>query len=212
MGDGGADDPLLATSFAITPGTAAQLVTAVAIGRFAGMPVSGFLLDRFGARTALIAEPLAACLSALLAAVMPWFALILIAVFFIGVADNIWVIAREIAGVDLVRADQRGRVLSGFHGMNYIVLAVGPLIGGILTEQLGFRAVFVAYDVVPPNARGRLQAARRTIAEIGSVSAPLLGGYLVDKFNPSVPFLAYAPFLILSAILLATVAREILEK
>ena len=377
--------PVLATSFAITPGTAAQLVTALSVGRFAGMPISGFLLDRFGARTALIAGPLTACVSALLAAIMPWFVLILIPVFFIGVADSIWVIAREIAGVDLVRADQRGRVLSGFHGVNYLGLAFGPLIGGLLTEQLGFRAVFVAYaacaaistllgwsvqsrrhsagavetneavrgwgiqairqrligvrelfrqidpklratyvvlvlatftsfmhrvttqsivpifasatlamtpkeigmlftisglsvfimilpagfvidkvgrkwatvpstgipaiafllipfsesfvqlavllsflgvsnglslgslatstyDVVPANARGRLQAARRTIAEIGGIGAPLIGGYLVDKFNPSVPFFAYAPFLVLSAVLLAVVARETLEK
>jgi len=377
--------PVLAVSFAITPGSAAQLVTALSIGRFAGMPVSGFLLDRLGARTALIAGPLAACMSAFLAAVMPWFSLILLAVFLIGVADSIWVIAREIAGVDLVRADQRGRVLSGFHGFNYIGLALGPLLGGLLTEQLGFRAAFIAYagcaaisaaigwsvesrghdgvaqtdsaavygwslaavarrvvavrelfgqieprfrptyavivlatftsfahrvttqsivpifassilamtpkeigllftlsglsvfimilpagfvidkigrkwatvpstgipalafllipftgsfsqlavllcflgianglslgslatstyDVVPASARGRLQAARRTIAEIGAISAPLIGGYLADRFDPSVPFLAYAPFLILSAVLLAAVARETLER
>ncbi|HLN87044.1 MAG TPA: MFS transporter, partial [Candidatus Limnocylindrales bacterium] len=288
-------------------------------------------------------------------------------------------------GVDLVRADQRGRVLSGFHGVNYLGLAFGPLIGGLLTEKVGFRAVFVAYaacaaistligwsvesrrhgvaapanndsvrgwsieaiklrlngvrelfrqidpklrstyvvlvlatftsfahrvttqsivpifasatlamtpkeigmlftisglsvfimilpagfvidkvgrkwatvpstgipaiafllipfsesfaqlavllsflgisnglslgslatstyDVIPAIARGRLQAARRSIAEIGGMSAPLIGGYLVDRFNPSVPFFAYAPFLVLSAILLAVVARETLEK
>ncbi len=66
-------------------------------------------------------------------------------VFFIGIADSIWVIAREIAGVDLVRADQRGRVLSGFHGINYLGLAFGPLIGGLLTEHIGFRSVFLAY-------------------------------------------------------------------
>jgi MFS family permease len=118
--------PALATSFAISPGTAAQLVTALSVGRFAGMPISGFLLDRFGARTALIAGPLMACAAALVAAVMPWFILILVAVFLIGVADSIWVIAREIAGVDLVRLDQRGRVLSGFHGVNYLGLAFGP--------------------------------------------------------------------------------------
>jgi MFS family permease len=376
---------VLSGHFAITPGTAAQLVTALAVGRFVGLPISGNLLDRFGARTALIAGPLSACVAALLAAIMPWFTLILVAVFLIGVADSLWVIAREIAGVDLVRADQRGRVLSGFHGVNYLGLAFGPLLGGILTEQLGFRAVFIAYagcaavsiligwsvesrshiappqptsekitgwsvpairrrligmrelfhqidpklratyavvvfatftsfahrvttqsvvpifaavtlamspkeigmlftisglsvfamilpagfvidkvgrkwatvpstgipaiafllipfsdsfvelavllsflgvanglslgslatstyDVVPPSARGRLQAARRTVAEIGAVGAPLLGGYLADKFNPGIPFLAYAPLLILAAILLAAVARETLEK
>jgi MFS family permease len=377
--------PVLASYFQISPGTAAQLITALSVGRFAGMPISGFLLDRFGARTALIAGPLTACIAAIFAALMPWFTLILIAVFFIGVADSIWVIAREIAGVDLVRADQRGRVLSGFHGVNYLGLAFGPLIGGLLTERLGFRAVFVAYaacaaasallgwsvesqqhaaapqiktdavrgwnvtaigqrlrairdlyyqidpelratyivlvlatftsfahrvttqsivpvfastmlgmtpkeigmlftisglsvfvmilpagfvidkigrkwatvpstgipaiafllipftnsflqlaillsflgvanglslgslatstyDVVPAHARGRLQAARRTIAEIGGIGAPLFGGLLADKFNPGVPFLAYAPLLILSAILLAAVGRETIQK
>jgi len=377
--------PVLAKHFAITPGTAAQLITALAVGRFAGMPISGFVLDRFGARTALVAGPLMACTAAVVASLMPWFSLILIPVFFIGIADSIWVIAREIAGVDLVRADQRGRVLSGFHGINYLGLAFGPLIGGLLTERVGFRAVFFAYgacaalstvigwriearqhqttrvaeariarglsfaaiaerlrgiknlfyeirpelratyvvivlatftsfvhrvttqsivpvfasemlhmtpkdigllftisglsvfvmilpagfvidkigrkwatvpstgipaiafllipfadsflhlavllsflgvanglslgslatstfDVVPAHARGRLQAARRTLAEIGGVSAPLIGGYLADKFNPGVPFLAYAPLLILAAVLLAAVARETLER
>jgi len=377
--------PVLAKHFAITPGTAAQLITALSVGRFAGMPISGLVLDRFGARAALIAGPLLACSSAVVASFMPRFTLILIPVFFIGIADSIWVIAREIAGVDLVRADQRGRVLSGFHGINYLGLAFGPLIGGLLTERIGFRAVFLAYagcaalssvigwkiearhhqapattetrdargwnfgaiaqrlrgvktlfyeiprelratyivlvlatftsfahrvttqsivpvfaseilhmtpkeigllftisglsvfvmilpagfvidkvgrkwatvpstgipaiafllipfadsffhlavllsflgvanglslgslatstyDVVPAHARGRLQAARRTLAEIGGVSAPLIGGFLADKFNPGVPFLAYAPLLILAALLLAVVARETLEK
>ena len=376
--------PVLAKHFAITPGTAAQLITALSVGRFAGMPISGFVLDRFGARKALIAGPLIACASAVVASFMPWFTLILLPVFFIGIADSIWVIAREIAGVDLVRADQRGRVLSGFHGINYLGLALGPLIGGLLTERVGFRAVFLAYavcaalstiigwriearhhaapvstasqrdgwsfaaigqrlrgiralfheipvelratyvvvvfatftsfahrvttqsivpvfasvvlhmspkeigmlftisglsvfamilpagfvidkigrkwatvpstgipaiafllipfadsfiemavllsflgvanglslgslatstyDVVPAHARGRLQAARRTLAEIGGVSAPLIGGYLADKYHPGVPFMAYAPVLILAAILLAAVARETLDK
>jgi MFS family permease len=377
--------PVLSTSYNISAGAAAQIVTAVSVGRFIGMPISGFVLDRFGARTALIAGPVTACVSAILAAFMPWFSLILIPVFLIGIADSIWVIAREIAGVDLVRPDQRGRVLSGFHGVNYLGLAFGPLLGGLLTEQIGFRAVFIAYaacaamstiigwtvenshrstgktsetanirgwgitanaqrlrgirdlfyqinpeyratymvlvlatftsfahrvttqsivpvfasatlamtpkeigllftisglsvfimilpagfiidkvgrkwaavpstgipalafllipfsqnflhlaillsflgmanglslgslatatyDVVPPAARGRLQAARRTVAELGGIGAPLFGGYLADRFNPGMPFLAYAPLLVLSAALLAIVARETLKR
>ena len=68
------------------------------------------------------------------------------------------------------------------------------------------------YDVVPPNARGRLQAARRTVAEIGAMCAPLLGGILTNTFNPGVSFLAYAPLLVLSAVMLAVVGRETLER
>ncbi|MGH7927080.1 MAG: MFS transporter [Candidatus Binatia bacterium] len=377
--------PVLSSAFQISAGTAAQIITALSLGRLVGMPISGVILDRLGTRASLIAGPAIACAAALLAPVMPWFSLMLAPIFLIGIADSIWVIAREVAGVDLVRPDQRGRVLSGFHGINYIGLALGPLIGGMLTESLGFRAVFFAYgacaamsvilglafenthhvnpasegerrvkgwglsatmqrlhglrdlfhqidpdfratyavlvlatltsfahrvttqslipvfasaelamspkdigllftisglsvfvmilpagfvidkvgrkwatvpstgipalafllipfsdsflqlaillsflgvanglslgslatstyDVVPPSARGRLQAARRTIAEVGGVAAPLFGGILADKFSPGVPFLVYAPLLIIAALLLAVVARETLIK
>jgi MFS family permease len=377
--------PVLAKSFEISPGTAAQTITALAFGRFAGLPISGAVLDRLGTRSALIAGPVLGCAAGLLAAGMPWFGLILILVFLMGVAESVWVIAREVAGIDLAQPDQRGRVLSGFHGVNNMGLALGPLFGGLLTERLGFRAVFIGYaacaaisaliglsvrntrpaheiksdsgskmawqptalwqrlrglkdlfhqidphlratymvlifatftsfvhrvttqsmlplyatsrlgltpkdigllftisglsvflmilpagfiidkigrkwatvpstgipaiafllipfsdsfihlailisflgianglslgslatstyDVIPARARGRLQAARRTIAEIGGVSAPLLGGFLADKFNPGVPFLAYAPLLILSAVLLALVGRETIPR
>lgn len=377
--------PVMAKSFGISSGTAAQVITALALGRFAGLPVSGVVLDRLGTRSALIAGPALSCIAGSLAAAMPRFGLILVLVFMIGVAESVWVIAREVAGIDLTRPDQRGRVLSGFHGINNLALALGPLLGGVLTESLGFRAVFVAYglcaalsvviglslqnsqsphethstlestkgwglsallgrlrslrdlfhqiqpdlrstyavlvfatftsfvhrittqsilplyasselnlapkevgllftisgftvfimilpagfiidkigrkwatvpstgipalaflfipfsetfwqlaillsflgisnglslgslatstyDVVPASARGRLQAARRTIAEIGGVGAPLLGGFLADTFNPGVPFLAYAPLLVLSAVLLAAVGRETLQR
>jgi MFS family permease len=375
--------PVIAKAFGVSPGTAAQIITALALGRFAGMPLSGTVLDRLGTRAALTSGPALACSAAIFAGITPWFGLILAMVFLIGVGESIWVIAREVAGIDLARLDQRGRVLSGFHGINNLGLALGPLFGGLLTEAVGFRAVFFGYaacalasaflgmaaiaapapapaptatvrgfnvavigrrllglrdlfrqihpdlrttyvvlvfatltsfvhrvttqsmlpllassklglspkevgmlftisgisvfamilpagfvidkigrkwatvpstgipavafllipfapnffqlavlisflgianglslgslatstyDVVPPSARGRLQAARRTIAEIGSISAPLIGGYLADTFNPGVPFLAYAPLLVLSAILLAVVGRETLEK
>jgi len=59
---------------------------------------------------------------------------------------------------------------------------------------------------------GRLQAARRTIAEIAGTGAPLLGGFLADSFSPAVPFLAYAPLLVFSAVLLAVVGRETLQR
>ena len=68
------------------------------------------------------------------------------------------------------------------------------------------------YDVAPAHVRGRLQALRRTIAEMGSGAAPLFAGYLANTFNPGVPFLVYAPLLLLSALLLAFVSKETLDK
>ena len=376
--------PVMATHFGITPGTAAQIVTALAFGRLAGMPISGVVLDRLGTRTALVAGPGLACAVALLAAVAPWFSIILLLLFVLGIAESIWVIAREVAGIDLALPNQRGRVLSGFHGVNYMGLALGPLAGGLLAETSGFRGAFIAYamcaaisvllgfmvensrtpqsfqagataggrsitawvkrlhmvrdlidqipphfratyvvlvfatltsfmhrvttqsmlplfattelglspkevgllftisgigafamilpagfvidkvgrkwatvpstgipalafllipfagsffqlallmlflglanglslgslatstfDVIPVNARGRLQALRRTISELGGAGAPLAGVVLADNFNPGVPFLVYAPLIILSAVLLAFIARETLQR
>src|SRR4029077_6491569 len=137
--------PVLAQSFGISPGTAAQTITALALGRFTGLPVSGMVLDRLGTRSALIAGPGLSCIAAVLAAAMPRFSLILALIFLVGVAESVWVIAREVSGIDLTRPDQRGRVLSGFHGVNNMGLALGPLFGGLLTEAVGFRAVFFGY-------------------------------------------------------------------
>lgn len=377
--------PLLTTYFGISAGAAAQTITALAVGRFVGMPISGVVLDRLGTRAALVGGPVAACIAALLAASTPWFSAMLLFVLVTGAGDSIWTMGREVAGIDLARQDQRGRVLSGFHGIHNIGLALGPLLGGMLAEAISFRAVFIAYatcaavavplgltiqnsrpsqnpqvvsesvkgwglaslvqrlrgltnlfkqiqphlratyvvlvfatltsfahritlqsmlpfyassrlgftpmevgllfsisgvfvfamilpagfiidkvgrkwatvpstgipamvflfipfsegflqlavlvslmgvanglslgslatstyDVVPPSSRGRLQAARRTIAEIGGVCASLLGGLLADAFNPGVPFLAYVPLLVLSAVFLAVVGRETLAR
>jgi MFS family permease len=139
--------PLLNEHFGISSGAAAQIVTAMAAGRFVGMPVSGVVLDRLGTRAALVSGPAIAAIAALSAAFMPWFSAILVLAVAMGIGDGLWTFGREIAGIDLARQDQRGRVLSGFHGVNNIGLALGPLVGGLLAEAVGFRAAFVAYAV-----------------------------------------------------------------
>jgi MFS family permease len=139
--------PLLSEYFAISSGMAAQIVTAIAVGRFLGMPISGVVLDRLGTRAALVSGPAIAAIAALSAAAMPWFSAILVLAVAMGIGDGLWTFGREIAGIDLARQDQRGRVLSGFHGVNNIGLALGPLVGGLLAEAVGFRAAFVAYAV-----------------------------------------------------------------
>jgi MFS family permease len=95
---------------------------------------------------------------------------------------------------------------------NFIQLAVLVACAGV-AQGLALGSIATStYDVVPAQVRGRLQAVRRTVAELGSGLAPLVGGYLANAFNPGVPFLVYAPLLVLSAALLAGVGKETLEK
>ena len=375
--------PVLARQFDVSAGGAAQIVTAFAAGKFVGTIVAGVLLDRMGTRVAMIAGPLLASLAALCVVWAPGFLVILLLALVMGAADSVWAIAREVAGIDLAHRSQRGRVISGLHGVHTIGAAFSPFVGGWLAETFGFEAAFVGYaaatalsvplgfaasetvvhhreqrndapqgwnpaiikrlrgvkylyreiepglrstyraitfatlvnqsqrvivqsmlplyaayylhlaptqigmlftisgiivftmilpagylmdrvgrkwctvpstaipggvfllipltdnftqlailagitglaqglslgslatstyDVVPAHARGRLQALRRTIAELGSGVAPLIGGYLANTYNPGVPFLVYAPLLLLSAALLALVGKETLQR
>ena len=68
------------------------------------------------------------------------------------------------------------------------------------------------YDVIPASARGRLQALRRTIADVGGIGAPALGGLLTNLYGPTVPFVVYAPILLLAGLALAIGAKETLIK
>ncbi len=137
--------PVLVDHFGVSPGAAAQVVTTYALGRFFGIPGAGVLVDRFGTRKMLIGGPGLVLLGALVGAVTPWFWPILLATFVVGIGDSLWALGREVAGIDLVRLDQRGRVLSGFHGMHSGALAIGPLLGGFLAEAIDFRATFVGF-------------------------------------------------------------------
>ncbi|MCY4581761.1 MAG: MFS transporter [Chloroflexi bacterium] len=140
--------PVLVEHFGITPGTAAQVVTTYALGRFFGIPGAGVLIDRFGTRRMLVGGPGLVLLGAVAGALTPWFWPILMATFVVGVGDSVWALGREVSGIDLVRLDQRGRVLSGFHGMHSGALAIGPLVGGFLAETIDFRATFAAFAAV----------------------------------------------------------------
>ena len=137
--------PVLAEHFDVTLGIAAQVVTAYALGRFFGIPGAGVLIDRFGTRKMLVGGPGLVLIGALVGAFTPWFWPILLGTFIVGVGDSLWALGREVAGIDLVRLDQRGRVLSGFHGMHSGALAIGPLIGGLLADTFDFRATFAGF-------------------------------------------------------------------
>lgn len=131
--------------FDVSIGAAAQVVTLYGIGRFAAMPIAGQIIDKAGSRASLIAGTILIALGAAMASMVPWFLLILLASFIIGSGDGFWAMGREISGVDLVKLDQRGRVLSGFHGMHSGGFAVGPLLGGILIEFANLRVMFAVY-------------------------------------------------------------------
>jgi MFS family permease len=140
--------PAMAASFDVSAGLAAQLVTAGMLGRVLALLPTGQLIDRLGRKPVLVGGPLIVTVASGLTAIAPAFPLLLVAQFLSGVGTASWQVAREITAVDVVRPEQRGRMMSGFMGMNSVGTAVGPVLGGLITDWLGFRAVFWVYGLM----------------------------------------------------------------
>ena len=139
--------PVLATHFNVSPGAAAQIVTAMAVGQFTGTPISGVLLDKMGVRAVVVWGAAVVSAAAIIAALMPWLPGLLLLCFVMGMGDSIWALGREVAGVDLARLNQRGRVLSTLHGTHNAGTALCPWLGGLLTERFDFHAAFLVYGM-----------------------------------------------------------------
>ncbi len=140
--------PALAGTFDVSAGLAAQVVTARMLGGMAALLPAGQILDRFGRKPVLVGGPLLVAAASALTAVAPAFFVLLVAQFLTGLGSSAWQVARELAAVDVVRQDQRGRMMSGFHGMNSVGVALGPVLGGLVTDSFGFRAVFWVYALM----------------------------------------------------------------
>jgi MFS family permease len=140
--------PVLAASFGVSIGFAAQAVTAQVAGRTVALIPVGMIIDRFGRKPALLGGPILIACASLLAATTLAFPLLLLAQFLTGVGSSMWQTSREIVAVDVVQPGQRGRMMSGFMGTSSVGLALGPVLGGIVSDLFGFRSVFWVYGLI----------------------------------------------------------------
>ena len=137
--------PRIAEEFGISGGIGAQIITAFAAGRLIGQPLGGVLIDRFGTRPAVTIGPVVIGVFIFFGAITPWFWPLLVVLFIAGAADSGWMLGREVAGVDLVTPEQRGRLMSGFMGFHSVGMGLGALLSGLVADEIGFRTVFYIY-------------------------------------------------------------------
>ena len=135
--------PILARSFDVPPELAAQAVTALLVGRTVCLFPAGYVVDHFGRRAAMVAGPLIALAGLLVTATTPWFSLVFVGQFLVGAGEGVWSLGREIAAVEQIRAESRGRVIGAFFGISSAGATLGPVVGGQLTDRVGYAAVFV---------------------------------------------------------------------
>lgn len=139
--------PVVARSFDVAPEVAAQGVTALLLGRAATLFPAGYVVDRFGRRPAMVIGPLIALAGVVVTATTPWFGLVLVGQALVGAGEGLWSLGREIAAMEQIRAEQRGRVIGGFFGISAAGTTLGPIVGGRLTDWAGYPSVYLAAGV-----------------------------------------------------------------
>lgn len=140
--------PPLAESFDVSFAVASSIVTAFLVGGVVGAIPAGWLVDRFGPRSLLIAGPLLTSATALAVVFAQSFPELVACRFLGGVAAQMWVMARLATISRDAPPDQRGRQVSWMFGMDNAGKISGPLLGGVLAGAWGLRAPFVAYSVL----------------------------------------------------------------
>lgn len=135
--------PTLTTRFGISPGLAAQIVTAYALGRVLALVPSGMLVDRVGPGVVLMVGSVCLLAGAVTMLLSPFFWGWLVGQALIGAGSSLWIAAREISGLQLVRADQRGRLMSGFFGFQLAGIGLGPVVGGVVLDASGLPALLL---------------------------------------------------------------------
>jgi MFS family permease len=67
--------------------------------------------------------------------------------FLVGAGEGLWSLGREIAAVEQIRTESRGRVIGTFFGISSAGATLGPVVGGQLTDRVGYAAVFAIAGV-----------------------------------------------------------------
>ena len=139
---------LYASTFNVSFAEVSLAISMYAIGRvLADLPV-GVLADRVGRKPLMIIGTIILATTSFLNATAGVFWQFLVYRFLEGVGSSMWVTSRMALLADILRPEERGRVLSYFSSFMLIGSAAGPTVGGFVTVIWDIRAPFYIYSVV----------------------------------------------------------------
>lgn len=123
---------------------AASLVLAgVGIGSMVGSVPAGEVIGRFGERLAMLAALVAMILATAMLGFTSVVMLLLALRVMGGVANSMLRLSRQTFITRRVGTLQRGRAMSFVGGSYRVGLLIGPLLGGLLIDAVGYRATFM---------------------------------------------------------------------
>ena len=137
--------PLYARSFNVSYTLVSLAISMYAFGRFlADLPV-GMVIDRFGRKPLMVAGTLLLSIAAFLNALAGSFFEFLIYRLIQGLGSSMWMTSRTALLADILRPEERGRVMSYFQSFMLLGSSAGPTIGGFVATYWGVSAPFYFY-------------------------------------------------------------------
>ncbi|MEX2598728.1 MAG: MFS transporter [Dehalococcoidia bacterium] len=197
--------PLIGREFDIPSEVAIQAVTALLVGKAVSTIPAGAIIDKWGTKGPMVAGASITVVSGLTAALAPGFAMIVVAQFLWGVGMNIWMFGREVAAVEMVRVEQRGRQMGILMGMGSTGMAMGPVAGGVLADTVGITGLFFGYAAVGAAVLGIALTHREPGVRHERSKTPLFNFGAVKQVHP---YFRITFFILFIATLTATVRSQ----
>ena len=135
--------PLYADGFGVSYRLVSLAVGAAALGTLATDLPAGALLERIGLRPAMIAGSALVTASTFALAATERFPELIGYRLAAGVGTALWALSRHAYITQAVPPSERGRVISGFGGVNRVGTFAGPAVGGAVGSAFGLDASFL---------------------------------------------------------------------
>jgi DHA1 family multidrug resistance protein-like MFS transporter len=137
--------PLYAESFNVSYTLVSLAISSYAFGRFLSDIPSGWLSDRWGRRPLMIWGTLILTAMAFLNAGATTFVEFLAYRTIQGVGSSMWMTSRTTLLADILRPEERGRIMGYFQTFQLLGSSAGPVIGGYVATLWGLNSTFYFY-------------------------------------------------------------------
>ncbi|WP_380281021.1 MFS transporter [Kitasatospora purpeofusca] len=189
----------IANAFDVSPTTAQWAVLGYQLPLVALLLPAGRWLDQVGLRAALLLSVACFALCSALAAAAPWASWLIAARLAQGAFGAVLFVLMPVLAATAVRPELRGRAMSVPATLGPLGAVLGPVIGGLLLDHVGWRAIFLVKLPIclaawliarrdAPRGGGRLRLPDRgslgDAALIGSAIAAVLLGLTLAPDAP----------------------------
>lgn len=170
--------PLSATALGASPAGAAAVTAMIGVGQLVADAPAGSLTARFGERAVMTVAAIVVAASLAVAAFAPSIPALAVAIFVIGMANSVWILARITFVADRVPFQLRARAMSSLGGSQRVGFFVGPFAGAGMIHLMGTAGAYVLGLVTTALAAAVLIGAKEPGGASGRVETGGAAGYV----------------------------------